>query len=151
MNKQRIDVVPDEEAWGDYRGDLDQQAAYRTFFGKKADDLVDAFENAPIERADEIRFMPDVPLAYYLLAFGKYMDSPHVLQSVNAPDAASSFLSLLLEKAISSPSALEPVLPELISVAERVANRQSELGADTDIYGDFAGMLTRIRAASKAG
>ena len=64
---------------------------------------------------------------------------------LSASDAASCFLSLVLEKLERQPQDIIPVMPELLPAVEYVAENQAEFDAEESIYGDFREELKRIK------
>jgi hypothetical protein len=144
-------TVPAEEDWGNYSNDLDQEYAHRIFAGKSAEQVMPEFERNVIERASELRFMPEVPFRYYMLAFKDYVLSDLVVLNSLAPDAASCFLGLIIEKLRVSPEVIAPIMDELMPVVLHVAANQEKFGADLDIYGDFREMLVEIQSLRGIG
>jgi hypothetical protein len=141
--------VPDERDWGDPdRDDLDRQWARKVFLGRNMDECAPLFAENPIERCDEIRFMRPVPFRYYLTAFARWVAGSEALR-YGAPDAASCFLRLVLEKLEESPSPVAPILPEIVEAARFVADNQAGYGADVKIYGDFREIFARIEGLAR--
>lgn len=50
--------IPSREDWGDFEDDLDARYAFKVFFGKSISEAVPLIQENPIERTDELRFMP---------------------------------------------------------------------------------------------
>ena len=58
--------IPSETDWEDVQNsnDLDAGYAYKIFFGKSLSEVQPDFARNPIERCDELRFMPKIPFQY---------------------------------------------------------------------------------------
>jgi hypothetical protein len=128
--------VPTEEEWGDYKADLDANAAHRQFAGKSNDDVQIEFERNVIERTDELRWMPKVPFQYYMLGFKQFIES-RAEQCDDRSDAASCFIRLVEEKLENIPVFILPILDQLMPTVKYVAENQNRFDADKSIYGNF--------------
>jgi hypothetical protein len=136
--------IPSRQDWGDFGDDLDARYAFKVFFEKSIPEAVPLFQENPIERTDELRFMPPVPFRYYILAFRDYVLSE---ESQDDSDAASCYLRLIEEKVVGQPDTIKSVMPDLIESVQKVAHAQSFYDADLHIYGDFKQISARIMAA----
>jgi hypothetical protein len=144
--------IPSEKDWGNYKADLDQEDAHKVFSGKTLEEVIPDFERSVIERTAELRFMPAVPFRYYMLAFRNFVLSPSLFEinyGWGAPDAASCFLDLVVEKLEEAPEVIGPIMRELIPAIEHVALNQVLYEADEDIYGSFTEKLARIHELYK--
>jgi hypothetical protein len=101
-----------------------------------------------IERTDELPFMPEIPLRYYMIEFRDFVMAGDF--EFEGADAASCFLRLVVEKLEQGPAGIAPIMPELLETVEHVARNQSAFDADMDIYGDFLDLFARIRALNAA-
>jgi hypothetical protein len=101
------------------------------------------FEN-PIEKTEDLRWMPRVPFQYYMIGFRDALVSPG-WEPCNDSDAASCFLRLVLEKLERQPSHILAIMPELLPTVEFVAQNQLKFDADEKIYGSFLDLLEQIR------
>jgi hypothetical protein len=142
---RKSEPVPTEEDWGDYHSDLDWEYSHDFFAGHTNEEMRPHFRRNPIERTDELRWMPEVPFRYYMLGFRdcvmeRDFDFP------GATDAASCFLGLVIEKLEKQPQAIAPIMPELLPAIEHVAGNQALYEADESIYGNFLEKLARIKA-----
>src|SRR5580704_14707898 len=135
--------VPTEAEWGNYRADLDQAHAYTVFGGRTNQEMLPFFCRNVIERTDELRWMPELPFRYYMLGFRDFVISDD-LGEMGAPDAASCFLGLVLEKLQKQPQRIAPIMPELLPAIRHVASNQASFGASESIYGNFREKLSRI-------
>jgi hypothetical protein len=144
-------VIPSEEDWGDYRGNLDQEYAHRVFAGKDVRGVIPDFERAVYERADEIRFMPPIPFRYYLLAYAHYVMLPTTAKHSDASDAAGCFLNLVEQKLVEAPSEIAPIAHQLLDVIEYIGSNQSAFQAPKEIYGDFAAQAERVVQMIRGG
>jgi hypothetical protein len=137
--------IPTESDWGSYQSDLDQKYAHDLFAGHSNEEMQHHFRRNPIERTDELRFMPEVPFRYYVLGFRDFVMSGD-FEPLDAPDAASCFLRLALQKLETQPGYIVPVMPELLPAIQYVASNQEKFRADKKIYGDFQKIVARIQS-----
>lgn len=135
--------VPNEEDWGDYKSDLDQEYSHRVFAGRANQEVQSLFSGNPVETTSDLRWMPDVPFRYYMLGFRDFMMGDDF--DGNESDAASCFLELILEKLEKFPLTIVPIMHELLPAAEYVAQNQVKFDADIEIYGNFLDKLTKIK------
>jgi hypothetical protein len=142
--------VPSEEDWGNYRSDLDQEWAHRVFAGHTNAEMQAKFRANVIERVDELRFMPAVPFRYYMIGFRDFIKSLE-FGDLDAADATSCFLNLVVQKLEQDRNSILPILPELLETVDYVAKNQVAFDADLDIYGDFLEVAKRIYALSAPG
>jgi|SRR5579871_3795992 len=140
--------VPTENDWGDYRSDLDQEYAHRVFAGRTNEEMQPHFRANVIERAGELRFMPEIPFRYYMIGFRDFVRAGDF--EYEGADAASCFLRLVLKKLEQEPECIAPIMPELLETVEHVARNQSAFDADIDIYGDFLDLAAQICALNAA-
>ncbi len=138
-------VIPTEADWGDYRSDLDQEWAHRTFAGKSNAEMQRYFRENPIEAAEDVRFMPEIPFRYYMLGLRDCVMSGE-FEPCHDSGAASCFLHLVAEKLIAQPRYIVPIMPELLSAVEYVAHNQAAFNAEESIYGSFPESLKQIQA-----
>lgn len=136
--------IPIEADWGNYSADLDQNWAHQHYYGKTNDEMQKYFHNSPIEGASDLRFMPEIPFRYYMLGYRDFVMSGNIEVCTDA-SAADCFLSLVRDKLEKDPRYIVPIMPELISAVEHVANNQDAFNADQEIYGDFLKTLARIK------
>jgi hypothetical protein len=144
--RKRVELpgIPTEEDWGNCGSDLDQNHAHSVFAGHTNEEMQPFFRRNPLALTDDLRWMPDVPFRYYILGFRDFVTSKD-LDFLDASDAASCFLSLVLEKLENNPGLIVPVMPELLPAVEYVARNQSLFNADENIYGNFLERLSRIQ------
>lgn len=140
--------VPTEKDWGDYHSDLDQEYAHRVFGGRTNEEMQPHFRANVIERAGDLRFMPEIPFRYYVIGFRDFVMAGHF--EYEGADAASCFLRLVLKKLEQEPEYIAPIMPELLETVEHVARNQSAFDADIDIYGDFLDLAAQICALNAA-
>jgi hypothetical protein len=139
--------VPTEKDWGDYQADLDTKYAHDLFAGRTNQEMQVHFRRNPIERADELRWMPPVPFRYYVLGFRDFVIARD-FDFLSASDAASCFLGLVLEKLEKQANDIIPVMRELLPALEYIAENQGQFEADKSIYGDFRERLKQIKDLS---
>jgi hypothetical protein len=136
--------VPSEKDWGDYKADLDQNHAYTVFAGRTNEEMQPFFRRNPIEMTDELRWMPEVPFRYYMLGFRDFVMAKQ-FGFLDASDAASCFIGLVLEKLDKHPPHINPIMPDLLPALEYVAHHQALFEAQEHIYGNFLEKLARIK------
>jgi hypothetical protein len=135
--------IPSESDWENYQDDLDAEYAHRIFAGKTNDQVQLDFYRCVIERASELSFMPIKPFQYYMLGFKQFIDKADFKQ-LDAPDAASCFISLVEQMLITKPF-IKPILSDLMPTLEFVSENQLEYEADITIYGFFQVKLDHIK------
>lgn len=136
--------LPGAAEWGPETDDLDESYARRIFFGKSVQQTFPLFARNVIERASELRFMPQACFRYYLLAYRDYLLLDSTPQDKMAADAASCFFGLVLEKLANEPANILSLLPELLPTLRYLALYQDAYDADRDIYGDFSEKLIEV-------
>jgi hypothetical protein len=137
--------VPTETEWGNYQADLDQAHAHKVFAGRTNSEMLPHFRRNVIERTDELRWMPEVPFRYYALGFRDFVMARD-FEHLDAPDVASCFLGLVLEKLENQPGYILSIMPQLLSTVRDVAMNQASFEAKESIYGSFPEKLARIEA-----
>ena len=137
--------VPTEKEWGNYQSDLDQTYAHNLFAGHTNQEMLPHFRINVIERTDELRWMPEVPFRYYMLGFRDFVMGGE-FDHLDAPDAASCFLGLVLDKLEKQPDYVLPIMPELLPAVRHIALNQASYDASESIYGSFPEKLKRIEA-----
>jgi hypothetical protein len=137
--------IPTETDWGSYASDLDQKYAHEYFAGRSNEEMQPHFRHNPIEATSELGFMPEVPFRYYMLGLRDFVMSSD-FQPLDASDAASCFLRLILEKLKSQPNHIVPVMPELLPAIRYVVNNQAKFEAAEKIYGNFRETLAQIES-----
>jgi hypothetical protein len=152
---QHPNNIPTKEDWytGNSPGtycDLDVKYAREKFMGKSIEEVRPYFKRAPLEAAECISYMPQIPFRYYILAYKTLFQSKaHVdelLDNREAADAASSFLGLLDMMMKEWPEVIIPVMVELMPVGEYVASNQELFEASIGIYGSFPERLEEIKS-----
>ena len=137
--------VPTEADWGEYQADLDQTYAHKLFVGRTNQEMLPHFRSNVIETTDELRWMPEVPFRYYLLGFRDFVMAGE-FDHLEASDAASCFLGLVLEKLEKQPGYILPIMPELLPTVRHVAMNQASFDANERIYESFQEKLGHIEA-----
>ena len=138
-------TVPTETEWGNYQADLDQAHAHKVFAGRTNAEMLPYFRRNVLGSTDELRRMPEVPFRYYVLGFRDFVMAED-FEHLDASDAASCFLGLVLEKLETQPGYILPIMPQLFPTIQHVAMNQALFGAKESIYGSFREKLTRIEA-----
>jgi hypothetical protein len=90
--------------------------------------------------------MPETPFRYYMIGLRNFVSAVKFESGRNAADAASCFLSLVLEKLKGQPIYILPIMPELLPTLRHVAQNQASFDAPPEIYGDFIQILSQIEA-----
>ena len=142
-------TVPTESDWGDYKSDLDQNHAHSVFAGRTNLEMQPFFRKNPIEMTDELRWMPEVPFRYYMFGFRDFVMGKD-FGLLDAPDAASCFLGLVLEKLEKHPQHIVPIVPDLLPALDYVGHQQARFEAQESIYGNFLEKLSRIKTLYEA-
>jgi hypothetical protein len=127
-----------------HESDLDQKHAHSVFGGRTNQEAQPIFRRNPVEATDELRWMPEIPFRYYMLAFRDFIMAGQ-FEFLSASDAASCFIGLVLEKLERQSRHIDPIMPELLPAVEYVARNQSQFEADVSIYGNFLDKLGRIQ------
>ena len=141
-------TVPTEADWQDYRSDLDQKSAHDLFAGKTNEQMQRHFHRNPIEMAESLWYMPEIPFRYYMLGFGECMKGK--FKKSRASDLASCFLNLILYKLENHPRHIMPLMPEIGHIIEYVAQNQAAFEASVEIYGDFMEKWKQIQEVYEA-
>jgi hypothetical protein len=137
--------IPTEADWGEYQADLDQTYAHDLFAGRTNHEMLPQFRKNVIERTSELLSMPEVPFQYYVLGFRDIVMAGEFDQ-LEASNAASCFLGLVLEQLEKQPRFILPVMPQLLPAIRHVAANQVSYDASESIYGSFPAKLKRIEA-----
>lgn len=140
--------VPTEKDWGDYKSDLDRNYAHRMFAGRTNLEMREQIRRGPIERSADLEWMPAVPFRYYSMGL-RDLIMANDFDDLDASDAASCFLRLVVRKLEKQPHYIIPIMPELLPAIEYVARNQSLFKAEESIYGNFLEFLARIHALYK--
>ncbi len=140
-----MSMIPTEEQWGDWKSDVDTSSAYKIFYGKSNDEIQEDFYRCVIERADELRYMPDEVFQYYIEGFNKFIMAGK-FQLFDASDAADSFLKLVEYKLKNSYESIDPVLEKVFPVVEHICDNQEAFEARIEVYGDFKERLNLLRS-----
>lgn len=136
--------IPTENDWGNYSADVDQNWAHQHYYGKTKEEMQEYFRNSPIEGASDLRFMPEIPFRYYMLAYRDCVMSGN-FEVCNDASAADCFLSLVRDKLEKEPRYILPIMSELVPAVEHVGTHQEDFNADEHIFGSFSEKLERIR------
>lgn len=141
------DKIPSKGDWGDL-SDNDVLEAFEHFSGKSNNELQISFKNNVIQRCSNLRWMPIQPFKYYILGLKQYIESEDY-GVFDLPDAASCFIELVEEKAISNESEMKATYPKIRGFIEHLVENQDKYEADEDIYGDFKEKADNIAALLK--
>jgi len=137
--------VPTEDDWGDWKSDMDLKYAHQIFFGKSNKEVQEDFYRCVIERADELRVMPEAPFRYYMLGFRDFILAGR-FQLYDSADAASCFLSLVESKLQKQPEYIMPIIDDLLETIRLVSDHQVKYEANEDVYGNFQEAYKRIQS-----
>lgn len=137
--------VPTEAEWGDYEADLDQKDAHDSFAGHTNEEMQPHFHRNVIERAGDLRWMPEVQFRYYMLGFRDFLMAGNFAELEDS-DAASCFLGLVEEKLEKQPAYILPIMVELLPTIRHVGQNQTSFHASENVYGNFQEKLKRIEA-----
>jgi hypothetical protein len=142
---RRESHIPTESDWGDYRDDLDQNWAHDHYGGRSNGEMQEYFRKNPIEAASDLQFMPEIPFRYYMLGYRDCVMAQDY-DLLDASDAASCFLNLVIGKLEKAPRYIAPIMPDLLPALQYVAENQGEFKADEAIYGSFPEKFEKIQS-----
>ncbi len=140
--------IPNKTDWGNYSDNLDTLYAYKKFGGKTNKEMQKYFKVNVVERAFEIRSMPLKPFQYYMLGLKEHIDSEDFGQFEES-SATSCFIELVLDTLKEKPEYINPILDQLLSTLNYIAENQEYYEADIDIYGDFREKLKNIKLLAR--
>ncbi len=143
-----MNSIPTESDWENYIEDLDMKYAHGMFIGKSNEQMLSEYKDRVLSRSEDIFWMPKKPFQYYIFGFRDFIIRRDFGLGDDA-DAASSFLNLILYKLEKQPDFILPMLPQLITDIEFIANNQKLFDADEDIYGNFQETLAKIKDLSR--
>jgi hypothetical protein len=98
--------------------------AHELFAGRTNKQMQPHFRRNPIERYDELFWMPRVRFEYYMLGFRDFVMAGDFGDNF-ASDAANCFLDLVAKKLEKLPHDIVPIMPELLPSIERLARNQT--------------------------
>lgn len=129
---------------------LDDYEFYRTkFLGKGVEEMISYLEDNPTETALALYCFPTIPFQYYVAAYRILLlgrDTPcDAFDGYQLCLVADSFFSLLKAKLQETPEVILPIMDDLLSLAEYVADRQDFFDADADIFGSFRDRYFEIK------
>lgn len=138
--------IPGNAEWVGWEEDLDVKYAHELLFGKSISEVISHFARSPIERADELLFMPKKAFQYYVFAFCEYLNSQ---DSIGESDAASPFLRLLTAREKRDPGSVMEIYEKLLPTVNFVTKNQDRFDASPDIYGHFEDLASELDEAYK--
>lgn len=143
-------LVPTEGDWGDYSDDDYMMDSYERFSGKTREEMNSFFLENPMEAADELFHIPPNPFRYYIWGFELLRSQEAVApkpssQLNNYSGVASCFLRLVRLRLRQTPSAIMPIMKDILSLAEFTAAHQENYQASIEIYGSFEERLAEIK------
>lgn len=147
MDINEISQIPSNNDWGDIL-DPDVYDAYEVFFGKNIDDLQCEFKKNSRLRCINLNWMPIKPFKYYIFSLQKYIQNDE-FGLFDKADAVSSFIDLVEKKSRDYPDEIRQIYESLKPTIWYVVDKQVELEADIDIYGDFKEKALRIERSLK--
>lgn len=139
-----INKIPKEIDWGEYYSDMDQNYAYEVFHGRTNEEMQKEFRKNVTARTTDLKFMPALPFQYYMLGFNSFVLG-NEFDTLDAPDVANCFITLVEEKLKDTPDYILPIFDKLLNTVEYIANHQHDYGASIHIYGDFQDKLKLIK------
>ncbi len=145
-------TIPTEADWGDYQVEMDCQEAYDLYAGKDAESLKSLFVESVGRCVDGLHFMPPKVFHYYARIFSDYVKQAEIMPGLQTEDrarAAAGLFTLLENKLHISPQDLQEIYPQLMEVANYVADHQANYYADKEKYGDFSKQLVMFNALAK--
>jgi hypothetical protein len=133
MNRSLVQV-PSKEDWGDVDGDFDAEDAFRNFYGRNNADTQKFFSNNVLMRAQDIRFMPRLPFAYYIGGFSDYVRAHPKTDCTHVADA---FIGVVEERLSSDPQAVKLAAETILSGLNYIVENAQGFEDETDVYGDL--------------
>ena len=136
--------IPTQEDWlghkrpvdGDpFYQNFDLKTAYRNFYGKTHAEAFALFVDNAIHYQEDVFWMPERCIGFYLLAYVHYMDSE---LSHGDSDGANCFFGLVEFRSVDIRNGHPEVREAVIRTLRRVGQAQEWYGADPENYGSFA-------------
>ncbi|WP_440055583.1 hypothetical protein ACSLBF_05410 [Pseudoalteromonas sp. T1lg65] len=126
--------------------DCDPDLAYakETFFNQTEEHISAAFSRSVIERANELRVMPDALFNTYFHYFILYLiEKDH--DQFHASEIANCFTSLLTEKLDSKSITRSKLIEQSKSAVDYLTLNTDFFNEDADIYGDLENKLLVLK------
>ncbi|MCG7556396.1 hypothetical protein [Pseudoalteromonas sp. Of11M-6] len=144
---QSIESIWQEQLSG-YGCDPDLAYAKNTFFNQSNESISAAFSRSVIERANELRVMPNVLFNKYFYFFIDFlMNTDH--EPFDASEVASCFASLLKEKLDSNSIASSELVKQSKGAVDYLTRNTIFFNEDADIYGDLEAKLKALKSQLK--
>ncbi|UDM62676.1 hypothetical protein KIJ96_05375 [Pseudoalteromonas piscicida] len=141
---QSIESIWQEQLSG-YDCDPDLAYAKNTFFNQSSEAISVAFSRSVIERANELRVMPDVLFNTYFHFFIDFlMKTEH--EPFDASEIASCFTSLLKEKLDSNSITSSELVKQSKETVDYLTCNIDFFNEDADIYGDLEEKLQALKS-----
>lgn len=124
--------------------DLDLVYAKKTFFKVSRKNILASFSNNVIERADELRFMPNILFNKYFHFFIDFIISQEH-DEFDADDVASCFTTLLNEKLDAKAIESKALISASTNAITLFHDNMAFYNANPDIYGDLESKLDLLK------
>lgn len=143
MNRKK-EKIPTKQDWLPItsKSKLDEGEAYKNFYAKSFENALELFTKNAYYYQEDLMYMPEVPLRFYLGAYIAYLFSE---DSREDSDAASCFLGLIEYKIEYEWGSFKEIYPSVTECMEFVENRQERFDADVNIYGLFSHRIKKIK------
>lgn len=147
MNRNK-EKIPTKDDWLPItsKSKLDEGEAYRNFYAKSFKEALELFTKNAFYYQEDLSYMPEVPLRFYLGACIGYLFSE---DSREDSDAASCFLGLIEYKIEYEWENFKEIYPSVMECMEFIANNQKRFDADVNIYGLFSHRVEKIKYLAK--
>ncbi len=133
--------IPNEQDWENWQDDLDTKYAHNLLAGKTIQNVVDLFLENPIERMDELIWVPKSVFQYYIYGFVKAV---HSKEAAGNSELASAFLNLLIAKEKQTKGSVAEIFNELMPTIKFVADNQNYFDASIEIFGAFTELESEL-------
>lgn len=140
--------IPSKEEWGVIqKGSLDEEHAYKQFFGLSVAQAQEKFKAHALFYQEDLYYMPPAVFSYYVRAYINYIKSE---DAVEDSDGASALIQLVNWTLEEDTVIASETIKRLVETAAFVSNKQAYYAADVDIYGCFKEAYKKIARLHKS-
>ncbi|WP_127924163.1 MULTISPECIES: hypothetical protein [unclassified Pseudoalteromonas] len=144
IDNEEIEVWEKYINQGGCEKNLDLVYAKKTFFNVSKQAVLASFNRNVIERADELRFMPNILFNKYFYFFTDFIiNQKH--DEFDAGEIASCFTSLLNEKLDAKAIECKDLHQTVINAVKFLQDHIEFYNTDADIYGDLDSKLLLLQ------
>jgi hypothetical protein len=144
-----VERLVDRIVFGSRREDLglDGECAYRQFVGKTHSEAVEMFQEASLNRQEDLMWMPLRCFEFYVNAYIEYLRSECARGDA---DGANAFFGLTQFRLHEIKRLEKSLKQQIVETINFLGNSQKWFDADPEIYGSFAeradGLLRELDA-----